>query len=50
VVSEEEEFYPPDHHMHSSQQQSAAEPLAAEGAQAELDLTSPPPGGESRPQ
>jgi sec-independent protein translocase protein TatB len=37
----EEEFYPPDHHMHASHQ-APADP-SADGTQAELDLTTPPP-------
>ena len=52
-VTEEEEFYPPDHHMHSSNRAAASaphEPDAAPpsdpGPQAELDLTSPPDGGQ----
>jgi sec-independent protein translocase protein TatB len=35
----EEEFYPPDHHMHSSNRADPAPPVADNGAQAELDLT-----------
>ncbi len=47
----EEEFYPPDHHMHSSQRATAQEPDAssAPGAQAQLDLTTPPPDPEQKP-
>jgi sec-independent protein translocase protein TatB len=41
VDQPEEEFYPPDHHMHASHQAPADQP--ADGAQAELDLTTPPP-------
>ena len=42
---QEEEFYPPDHHMHPSH--AAGDPASSEsppasGAQAELDLTTPP--------
>jgi hypothetical protein len=42
---QEEEFYPPDHHMHPSHAAGEATPAEsppASGAQAELDLTTPP--------
>jgi hypothetical protein len=45
----DEDFYPPDHHMHPSNRAHEPDPRAGEapppaeaGAQAELDLTSPP--------
>ena len=54
------DFYPPDHHMHPSNRASDPDPRVGElpppaahddgdGAQAELDLTSPPDQGPKQP-